>query len=172
MAIESKRSFAEVAGYVSYAEQLPVIGEVLTRLCGDGDTREAERRCVFEGKVVVVSVNDYLVRLCKYGHCSKMVFILMFIYLKRLLDRQPEFIVRSTNVHRLLIALFVVAAKYHDDHFFSNHFYSKVGGIANAEINRLEITLLEHLTWDLYVSPEEYRRTVKHLTPKRAKAKG
>ena len=48
----------------------------------------------------------------------------------------------------------MVAAKFYDDFYFKNHYYAKVGGIGKNEINALEVTFLETVNYDLYVSPE------------------
>ena len=36
----------------------------------------------------------------------------------------------------------VSAAKFYDDHYYDNLYYSKVGGISLQELNRLEVDLL------------------------------
>ncbi len=50
----------------------------------------------------------------------------------------------------------ILAIKFNEDDYYSNEFYSKVGGISNSEFNNLEseaYNLLNHLLWinqDLY----------------------
>jgi hypothetical protein len=37
----------------------------------------------------------------------------------------------------------VIAIKYHDDEYYKNEFYAKVGGIPKLELNKLESDFLE-----------------------------
>jgi hypothetical protein len=37
----------------------------------------------------------------------------------------------------------VIAIKYHDDEYYKNDFYAKVGGIPKLELNKLEQEFLE-----------------------------
>jgi hypothetical protein len=46
----------------------------------------------------------------------------------------------------------MVAAKYVDDFFYKNDYYAKVGGISRAEINTLELELLQTLNYHLHVA--------------------
>ena len=47
----------------------------------------------------------------------------------------------------------MLAAKFFDDRYYNNEYYSKVGGISNAEINLLEREFLHYINFRLYVSP-------------------
>eukprot|EP00449_Zooxanthella_nutricula_P013080 CAMPEP_0198495142 /NCGR_PEP_ID=MMETSP1462-20131121/5029_1 /TAXON_ID=1333877 /ORGANISM="Brandtodinium nutriculum, Strain RCC3387" /LENGTH=51 /DNA_ID=CAMNT_0044223911 /DNA_START=163 /DNA_END=315 /DNA_ORIENTATION=+ len=49
-----------------------------------------------------------------------------------------------------------LAAKFQDDVFYANAFYSKVTGIKLVELNSLEHTMLKLLDWRLSVSPVEF----------------
>ena len=61
----------------------------------------------------------------------------------------------------------ILAIKFNEDDYFSNEFYAKVGGITNAEFNRLEsetFNLLDHNLWidlDLYEKYEIYLKQYK-----------
>jgi hypothetical protein len=52
----------------------------------------------------------------------------------------------------------MLGAKYFDDHYYNNDYYSKVGGISNNEMNLLERELLHHINFRLYVSPSFFYR--------------
>lgn len=47
----------------------------------------------------------------------------------------------------------MIAAKFFDDCYYNNEYYARVGGISNAEINVLEIELLNAINFNLYVDP-------------------
>jgi len=57
----------------------------------------------------------------------------------------------------------LVAAKFHDDAFASNAWYSKVGGVVMEEINRLEMAVLNMTQWRLLVKQDEYDGAMRQL---------
>lgn len=54
---------------------------------------------------------------------------------------------------RLLITSIMLAAKFFDDRYYNNEYYSKVGGITNNEINLLEREFLHYINFRLYIAP-------------------
>jgi hypothetical protein len=67
-----------------------------------------------------------------------------------------SFVLSKLNVHRILMASAVIAAKFTSDHFYGNDFYASVGGVRTSEMNRLEASLLHLLRWRLNVKTEEF----------------
>jgi len=51
----------------------------------------------------------------------------------------------------------MLAAKFHDDAYYSNAYYAKVGGLTLREINLLEAKMLQMLNWKALVEVEEYQ---------------
>ena len=47
----------------------------------------------------------------------------------------------------------MLAAKFFDDRYYNNEYYSKVGGISKAEMNKLEAEFLKFINFKLYVPP-------------------
>eukprot|EP01094_Clydonella_sp_ATCC50884_P012933 TRINITY_DN23221_c0_g1_i1.p1 TRINITY_DN23221_c0_g1~~TRINITY_DN23221_c0_g1_i1.p1 ORF type:complete len:193 (-),score=54.95 TRINITY_DN23221_c0_g1_i1:269-847(-) len=106
--------------------------------------------------VTTIPLVDYLKRLCKYTACSTNVLTCALIYIDRLVVWR-KLTLRSHNIHRVVLACLVVAIKYNDDRFCSNAYYAKVGGVPPRELNRLEVTLLSLLNFDLYVDEEHFK---------------
>ena len=46
----------------------------------------------------------------------------------------PDFVISSLNVHRLLITSIMLASKFFDDGYYNNAYYARVGGISNSEV--------------------------------------
>ena len=46
----------------------------------------------------------------------------------------PDFVISSLNVHRLLITSIMLASKFFDDVYYNNAYYARVGGISNTEV--------------------------------------
>jgi Cyclin len=57
---------------------------------------------------------------------------------------------------RLFLSAIVIAIKYHEDEYYKNDFYAKVGGISLEEFNRLEEYLLINLNYKLFIDENAY----------------
>eukprot|EP00828_Plagiopyla_frontata_P037595 TRINITY_DN4937_c0_g1_i2.p3 TRINITY_DN4937_c0_g1~~TRINITY_DN4937_c0_g1_i2.p3 ORF type:complete len:115 (-),score=18.20 TRINITY_DN4937_c0_g1_i2:220-564(-) len=88
--------------------------------------------------------------------CSQECFVLALIYLDRITQISPAYTINDFNIHRLIITSVVIAAKFFDDHYFSNSHYAKVGGITNQELNNLEFEFLNSINYSLYVPSEQF----------------
>ncbi|KAK2988010.1 hypothetical protein RJ640_011273 [Escallonia rubra] len=107
---------------------------------------------VFHGvRAPSISIPKYLDRIYKYTSCSPSCFVVGYVYIDRLLHKHPDSLVVSLNVHRLLVTSVMVASKVLDDVHYNNAFYARVGGVSNAELNRLELELLFLLDFGVIV---------------------
>ena len=110
-----------------------------------------------------ISIRLYLKRLEDYMKCSEETYILALIYLDRITARENNFIINSYCIHRLFLSGLVVAAKFFEDKYYKNSYYSRVGGITNSELNMLELQFLQLIDFKLFVSTDEfenYRNTL------------
>lgn len=148
---------------VSAGEQFVTgLGRVLTRWvqatpppCGADKSRKVlPFRSV---RTPSVSITAYLGRLHTYFGCSDECYVIALVYIDRLGKLDPTMTVCNLNVHRLLFTAILVAAKFHDDMYYANAYYAKVGGIPLKEVNALEAELLQRLNWTVVVAPNEYQ---------------
>ncbi|EEA07543.1 cyclin, N-terminal domain-containing protein [Cryptosporidium muris RN66] len=107
-------------------------------------------------RVPNIAVRDYFSRLVEFFLCSPSMYILSFIYIDRLIKKNPTFSVDVINAHRLLVTTLLLAVKLFDDKLLSNSYYSKVGGISNLELNKMEAMVFTLLDFDLNVSFGEF----------------
>jgi len=103
-----------------------------------------------------ISISDYLQRIHKYFMCSDECFVMALVYMDRASKGNTSMTVCDLTVHRLLIIAVMIAVKFHDDLYYSNEYYAKVGGMSLKEANTLEVAWIKALNWNLVVSPEEY----------------
>ena len=80
-----------------------------------------------------IGIKDYLSRVAKYAACSGECFVLCLVYIDRIIQSNPNFIVNSLNIHRLLITSIMLSAKYFDDQYYNNSYYAKVGKNYNIQ---------------------------------------
>ena len=119
--------------------------------------------CFDSKSIPQISVVDYTIRIRKYSECSDSCFILAFIYIDRLLQYKPGFMLSYINIHRLILTTIILGIKYADDIYFDNCVYAKIGGVSLEELNGLERKLLQLLEYDLYVDPELYFQYSKEI---------
>ncbi|XP_050205997.1 cyclin-U1-1 [Mercurialis annua] len=150
---------------------LTILSTVIEKLVGRNDRLVnglshgvGKRLNAFHGvRAPNISIPKYLERLYKYTNCSPSCFVVGYVYIDRLLHRHPDSLVVSLNVHRLLVTSVMVASKMLDDVHYNNAFYAKVGGVSNAELNKLEIELLFLLDFEVMVSSTIFESYCFHL---------
>ena len=147
---------------------LQVIASILDELIRKG---EASRRgnvhrklTKFHGlRAPSIPLPEYLQRIAQFSGCSNEAFVLMLIYLDRLVTNK-DIPLDSLNVHRLVITGTLLAAKFFDDHYLDNSHYSAVGGLPRNEINELELEMLFLLGFNLFVTTDNYNTYFSTLT--------
>lgn len=107
-------------------------------------------------RVPTISIRDYVGRIFKFFRCSGACYILALIYIDRLLKKHPDIMFSPLSSHRLVLTSMLVAAKFHDDVFYSNAYYAKIGGLKVPELNALEAQFIKMLDWKFQVQAEEY----------------
>lgn len=104
-----------------------------------------------------ITIKAYLLRIERYANCSPSCLVVSLIYIDRLCQHSmmsPSLL----NIHRLIITSVCVAAKFLEDSYYPNQFYSQLGGITLKELNFLEVEFLFGLNFALHVTPHEFRR--------------
>ncbi|KAJ1272912.1 hypothetical protein BS78_06G239200 [Paspalum vaginatum] len=111
-----------------------------------------------------IGVAEYLERVHRYAALEPECYVVAYAYVDMAAHRRPAAAVASSrNVHRLLLACLLVASKVLDDFHHSNAFFARVGGVSNAEMNRLELELLGVLDFAVAVDHRAYGRYREHL---------
>ncbi|MCQ2819238.1 MAG: hypothetical protein MJ252_18400 [archaeon] len=109
-----------------------------------------------------ISLGDYLDRILKYTKMDESTLVLSLIYIDRMCKNNKIFICEY-NVHRIVLSSIVTAIKYHEDRFYKNDYYAKIGGITLAELNNLEAEFLGLIEFNLFVDSkifEKYQRSL------------
>lgn len=129
-----------------------------------GSVRLGDSLNTFHGvRAPSISIPKYLERIYKYTNCSPSCFVVGYVYIDRLTHRHPDSLVTSLNVHRLLVTSVMVASKILDDEHYNNAVYARVGGVSNAELNKLELELLFLLDFRVMVSSRVFESYCFHL---------
>jgi len=145
---------------------VPVLSCVLKQLCDRNDRLPVNGKTISKFHALrppAITIADYLHRIAKYALCSGECFVLALVYIDRIIQQNPTFVVNSLNIHRLLITSVMLAAKFFDDQYFNNAYYSKVGGVPSIEMNSLEVEFLFMTNFSLFVTTETYKQYYQEL---------
>jgi len=140
---------------------VPVLACVLNQLCMRNDKLPMNQKNVSKFHALrppAITIKDYLSRIAKYAACSGECFVLALVYIDRIIQTNPTFVVNSLNIHRLLITSVMLAAKFFDDQYFNNAYYAKVGGVPCNEMNSLEVEFLFMTNFTLFVATDTYKQ--------------
>ena len=76
------------------------------------------------------------------------------MYVDRIIQSNPNFVVNSLNIHRLLITAVMVSAKILDDLQPKSEYFANLGGVDVKELQTLERNLLSLLDFHVMVDPD------------------
>lgn len=122
--------------------------------------------------VPVISLQDYMLRICNYVVAIEPIMLLAVLAYAHYLDpqeipkgqgqqedcRKVLLVIDLYTVHRFVMTSVCIASKALGDHYYSNSFYAKVGGISTLELNALELELVTLLDWRLQCSREDLQK--------------
>ena len=66
----------------------------------------------------------------------------------------PAYCLTSINAHRLIAAGLVLALKYTQDQYYTNHHYSKIAGVPLRELNSMEFDFFQRVNYNINAKPE------------------
>ena len=131
--------------------------EIITNSC---NTLEA-----FNAKQVpYISIRDYITRFNDYLHLDTSTYIVAYILIERLLNRNPRSRITALNVHRLVVTAITITEKNINDWYWRNMDYAMVGAITNEELNKLEVEFLKMIDYDMKVKENDYINALNKIT--------
>lgn len=84
----------------------------------------------------------------------------MLIYIDRLC-KKDKIMLNYSNIYKIILSALVITLKYNEAHYFTNRYYSSIGGIRNKDLNLIDLTLID---FSLYIKPSEYSRYYTNLS--------
>jgi hypothetical protein len=101
-----------------------------------------------------ISLEDYLMRIHRFCPMSTAVYLATSVYIHRLAVEERAIPVTRRNSHRLLLAGLRVAMKALEDQSYPHRRFSKVGGVSEGELARLEISFCFLTNFELRTTKE------------------
>ena len=105
--------------------------------------------------IPVINVLPYINRFFEKGSVSISCLITAVIYIDLLLC-VPGYTVHCRSIHRIISACLLLAYKMLEDCPVSNFEFAVIAGVPLAELNRMEIVMLELLNYDLFVTKVKF----------------
>jgi hypothetical protein len=101
-----------------------------------------------------IPLEDYLMRIHKFCPMSTAVYLATSYYIHKLAVDERAIPVTRRNCHRLLLAGLRVAMKALEDLSYPHSRFSKVGGVSEGELARLEISFCFLTNFEFKTSKE------------------
>lgn len=139
---------------------IEIISDLLVRICEDNKIKKSTNnnyllKSFTNKKIPSISIKDYLIRLAKHTKANESTIILILIYIDRICNIN-HFCLTYHNIHKLILASFILAIKYNEDNYYSMTYYSKIGGISLSELKNLESEYLVLIRFKLFVQSQIY----------------
>lgn len=103
-----------------------------------------------------IQLETYIKRLVSYSNCSSSAFFVMLIYIHRAQQRCKYLQLNALNVHRVVLAALLAAAKFVEDRVPSNEGFAYIGGEDVRDLNNLEYIFNQLAGWEFFVTGEDY----------------
>ena len=136
---------------------LKKISELLTDICEENKKETnlfyKPLKSFYSMNIPLISIKDYLEQLYKYTKIDSSTIVLILIYIDRICNIY-KCKLSYYNIHKLILGALVVASKYNEDCSYTLKYYSKIGGVSQAEIFNLEYNFLALIQFKLFVTEE------------------
>ena len=148
---------------ISFAK---IISELLTDICEEGksnlDSKSVLLKPFISKKIPNISLSDYIERLLKYSKTFNEIMIIILIYLDTICAKH-KINLNYYNIHKFILASFIVAIKFYEDDYYSISYYAKLGGVSKKEAINLEYEFLNLMDFQLFVNQQLYEKYYNNL---------
>ena len=143
------------------ASTIELISDLLVRICEENKIKKCNKNFLLKSftceNIPSISIKDYFLRLSKHAKVNESTIILILIYIDRICNMN-HFILTYYNIHKLILAAFILAIKYNEDNYYSMVYYSKIGGVPISELNKLEFEYLILIGFRLFVHTQLFEK--------------
>ena len=150
---------------------LPAIKTILKLIVEENDSNpkiqseyidKQKRLSFFSKNPASVTIAAYMDRIIKNVRLEESTLIIAMIYIDRVCEFNNIYLMDS-NIHRVMFAGIIIAIKYNEDDFYSNKYYSTVGGISTRELCTLEYEFVKLLKYSLFINTQTYDKYKTYL---------
>ena len=121
-----------------------------------------KRLSFFSKNTASITIAGYMDRIIKNVRLEESTLIIALIYIDRVCEYNNIYLLDS-NIHRVIFAGIIIAIKYNEDDYYSNKYYSTVGGISIKELCTLEYEFVKLLKYSLFINTDTYDKYKTYL---------
>ena len=133
---------------------IEIISDLFMNICEENKTKKNNKNILLKSftnnNIPSISIKDYLFRLSKHSKVNESTIILILIYIDRIC-KINHFFLTYYNIHKMILAAFILAIKYNEEINYSMIFYSKLGGVPLSKLKNLESEFLVLISYKLFV---------------------
>ena len=145
---------------------IEIISDLFINICEENKIKKKNKNFLiksFTNKFIPsITIKDYILRLAKHSKVNESTIIITLIYIDRICNIN-HLNLTYYNIHKLILASFILAIKYNEENYYSMAFYSKIGGISLSELNNLEFECLILIRYNLFIQPKLFDKYYKDL---------
>ena len=138
---------------------IDIISDLFINICEENKTKKTTNNFLLKSftnkNIPSITIKDYLLRLSKYSKVNESTIILILIYIDRICNIK-RFFLTYYNIHKIILASFILAIKYNEESYYSMLYYSKLGGVSLSELKNLESEFLILIGYKLFVEEKLY----------------
>lgn len=162
--ISSKKKYAKTEVFSQEEElrklsTIEIISDLFINICEENKTKKKQKNYLLKSftnkNIPSISIKDYLIRLSNYSKVNESTIILILIYIDRLCNMK-HFFLTYFNIHKMILASFILAIKFNEESYYFMSYYSKLGGVSMSELENLESEFLELIEFNLYIEQKLY----------------
>ena len=162
--ISSNKKNIIIENITEQEEQLKIstielISDLFVNICEENKAKKCNKNILLKSftnkNIPSINIKDYLLRLSKHAKVNESTIILILIYIDRICNMN-HFILTYFNIHKLILAAFILAIKYNEENYYHMIYYSKIGGVSLSELNNLESEYLILIGYKLFVNTQLY----------------
>jgi hypothetical protein len=145
---------------------IEIISDLFINICEENKIKKKNKNFLiksFTNKFIPsITIKDYILRLAKHSKVNESTIIITLIYIDRICNIN-HLNLTYYNIHKLILASFILAIKYNEENYYSMSYYSKIGGISLSELNNLEFECLILIRYNLFIQPKLFDKYYKDL---------
>ena len=162
--ISSKKKYAKAEVFSQEEEitklgTIEIISDLFINICEENKTKKKQKNLLLKSftnkNIPSITIKDYLIRLSKYSKVNESTIILILIYIDRVCNMK-HFFLTYFNIHKMILASFILAIKYNEESYYFMSYYSKLGGVSISELENLESEFLELIEFNLFIEQKLY----------------
>ena len=133
-----------------------IIGQTIENLIDYDDER------IYKNKKEK-NITNYIKNFINKVNLEPSTLILSTIYLDRLCNK-GKFKLNINNACEIFLICLLLAIKFNEAYFENNYYYSKIGGINNRNLNKLENQALRIINFNLYVYEDQFESYINQFS--------